>query len=693
MNPLLIEIGTEEIPSGYIVPALEAFRGRLTDRLSQLRIECGSARIYGTPRRLAVMVDEVADRQRPATTRVMGPPESVAFDAEGRPTVAAAKFAEKSGVSLKKLQVEETEKGRYVCAKTTEPARSTAAVLRQILPELIAAIPFPKTMRWGDLNVTFARPIHSIAVLLGSRAVSFAFGDVKSGRHTLGHYFMKHGRIRLDSADQYLDVLADAYVLADMDQRRSVMYESIEQTVKKAGGSILEDPELVETNNNLVEYPTVVLGGFEEKFLEVPRQILVTAMREHQRYFAVVDENNNIMPYFVSVNNTRARDMSVVAKGHERVLRARLEDARFFYHTDLKTSLDQRLESLKSVVFQAELGSVYDKTMRIRELGRQLGSVMDADEAGLANIDRAATLCKTDLVSNVVDEFPKLQGVMGRIYAKYENEPDAVAQAIEEHYRPAYSGGPLPETFTGAVLSISDKIDTICGCYCAGLVPTGASDPYALRRQGIGIIQTALDRDLEFPLPEIIRSALEMFGLQGGDLEKKVEEVGAFLENRMLYLLENSGIARDLAAAVISASAERIPDVWRRANALQRLKTERDFESLAVAFKRVVNIIRKADPGDVGEPAMVADRFSETSEKELFDSFERVRESVSDNLVKGRIDEAFSEVASLKPRVDMFFDSVLVMIDDREIRKNRLALLKQISDLFGRLADFSKIST
>ncbi|MFP4256668.1 MAG: glycine--tRNA ligase subunit beta [Desulfobacterales bacterium] len=693
MNPLLIEIGTEEIPSGYIVPALEAFRSRFTDRLSQLRIECGHSRIYGTPRRLAVMVDEVADRQRSATTRLMGPPESVAFDAEGRPTVAAAKFAEKSGVSLKNLKVEETEKGRYVCAKRTEPARSTAAVLRQILPELIAAIPFPKTMRWGDLKVTFARPVHSIAVLLGNRAVSFTFGDVKSGRHTLGHYFMKHGRIRLDSADHYLDVLADAYVLADMDQRRSVMYESIEQTVKKAGGRILEDPELVETNNNLVEYPTVVLGGFEEKFLELPRQILVTAMREHQRYFAVVDENNNIMPYFVSVNNTRARDMSVVAKGHERVLRARLEDARFFYHTDLKTSLDQRLESLKSVVFQAELGSVYDKTMRIRELGRQLGSVMDADEAGLANIDRAATLCKTDLVSNVVDEFPKLQGVMGRIYAKYENEPDAVAQAIEEHYRPAYSGGPLPETFTGAVLSVADKIDTICGCYCAGLVPTGASDPYALRRQGIGIIQTALDRDLEFPLPEIIRSALEMFGLQGGDLEKKVEEVGAFLENRMVYLLENSGIARDLAAAVISASAEKIPDVWRRANALQRLKTERDFESLAVAFKRVVNIIRKADPGDVGDPAMVAGRFSEPSEKELFDSFERVSESVSDNLVKGRIDEAFSGVASLKPQVDKFFDSVLVMVDDKEIRKNRLALLKQISDLFARLADFSKIST
>ncbi|MFP4667868.1 MAG: glycine--tRNA ligase subunit beta [Desulfobacterales bacterium] len=693
MNPLLIEIGTEELPSGYIVPALNAFCATLTERLRNLRIECGKASIYGTPRRLAVMIENVADRQRPATSRIMGPPERVAFDQKGGPTVAARKFAEKSGVAVNKLELIDTEKGRYVCVQKTEAGRSTAAVLRELLPGLVSAIPFPKTMRWGELRVSFARPVHSIVVLLGKRAISFEFAGIKSGRHTFGHRFMKPGRIRLDSADRYPEALADAYVLADMDQRRSVMYESIQQAVKKAGGKILEDPELVETNNNLVEYPAVVLGNFDRKFLELPREILVTAMREHQRYFAVVDEKNMILPYFVSVNNTRARDMRVVAAGHERVLKARLEDARFFYLTDLRISSEDRVESLKSVVFQAELGSVYDKTMRIKKLSEMLCGMIGLAGKEREHAGRAALLCKTDLVSYVVDEFPRLQGVMGRIYAKAWGEADEVAYAIEDHYKPSYSGGPLPETTTGAVLAIADKTDTICGCFCAGLVPTGASDPYALRRQGIGIIQIALDRGFDFSLTEIIRAGLEMSGLQGKELDKKVYEVFGFLNNRIAYLLEDSGVPKDLAAAAISASADSIPDVWSRAGALHKLKSDPDFESLAVAFKRVVNIIRKADQAEVADAAVSEHRFAESAEKKLFESFLQARKNVSSRLAQGRVDEAFSEIAALKPQVDEFFDTVLVMSDNEDTRKNRLALLKQISDLFGTLADFSRIST
>ncbi|MFW6334506.1 MAG: glycine--tRNA ligase subunit beta, partial [Desulfosalsimonas sp.] len=337
MKPLLIEIGTEEIPSGYIAGALEAFKNLLQQRLRQNRVEFGQVRTYGTPRRLALIADNVAEKQLPATEVITGPPEQVAFEADGSPGVAARKFAEKSGVSVNRLRIRQTDKGRYVCAEKTDPGRRTAEVLRQILPGIVDSIPFPKTMRWGELSVTFARPVHSLTVLHGSRSVCFSFGDVKSGRRTFGHRFMKPARIRLDTADQYLEALADAYVLADIDQRRSVMYESMQRAVKKAGGCILEDPELVEINNNLVEYPAVVLGRFDEKFLELPREILVTAMREHQRYFAVVNSRDEILPWFISVNNTRAKDMSVVAAGHERVLRARLEDARFFYHTDLKT--------------------------------------------------------------------------------------------------------------------------------------------------------------------------------------------------------------------------------------------------------------------------------------------------------------------------------------------------------------------
>ncbi|MCF8110645.1 MAG: glycine--tRNA ligase subunit beta [Desulfobacteraceae bacterium] len=693
MNSLLIEIGTEELPSGYIVPALNSFCAALGQRLRDLRIECGQAGMYGTPRRLAVMIENVADKQRPAATRITGPPEKVAFDREGRPTVAARKFAEKSGVSVNKLELIDTEKGRYVCVEKTDSGRFTAAVLREILPGLISSIPFPKTMRWGELRVSFARPVHSIVALLGKRAISFEFAGIKSGRHTFGHRFMKPGRIRLDSADHYPEALAEAYVLADMEQRRSVMYESMLQTVKKAGGGILEDPELVETNNNLVEYPAVVLVGFDHKFLELPREILVTAMREHQRYFAVVDEKNRILPYFVSVNNTRARDMRIVAAGHERVLKARLEDAKFFYQTDLKISFEDRVESLKSVIFQAELGSVYDKTMRIKKLAEILCGRLGISGPRLEHARRAALLCKTDLVSHVVDEFPRLQGIMGRVYAKAWGEADEVAYAIEDHYRPSYSGGPLPETTTGAVLAIADKTDTICGCFRAGLVPTGASDPYALRRQGIGIIQITLEKGFDFSLIEIIRAGLEMSGMKKEDLDKKAAGVFEFLKNRIAYLLEDSGIAKDLAAAAISASADSIPDVWSRAEALHKLKSAPDFDSLAVAFKRVVNIIRKADQAEVAGAGVNEKLFAEPAEKKLFESFLQAKQNVSSCLARGRVDEAFSEIAALKPEVDMFFDTVLVMSEDEATRKNRLALLKQISDLFARLADFSRIST
>lgn len=693
MNPFLVEIGTEEIPSGYIMHALEAFQAKLCGRLRELRIDCGKAYVYGTPRRLAVLVEDVADKQLPATTRLTGPPERIAFDQSGRPTVAARKFAEKSGVSVNKLRMEDTGKGRYVYVEKTERGRSSVSVIREIMPDLISAIPFPKTMRWGELRVAFARPVHSIVALLGERVVSFTFAGIKSGRRTFGHRFMKPGGIQLDSADHYLEVLADAYVLTDMDQRRSVMYESMQRAVKKVNGSVLEDPELVETNNNLVEYPAVVLGGFNENFLELPGEVLVTAMREHQRYFAVVDVKNELMPYFVSVNNNRARDMAVVAKGHERVLKARLEDAMFFYRQDLKRSPDQRIESLKSVVFQAELGSVFDKTSRIRKLGEIISGKLELDSRQRSHIDRAALLCKTDLVSHLVNEFPKLQGVMGRVYAKAGGEADEVAEAIEDHYKPAYSGGPLPDSITGAVLSIADKIDTICGCFCAGLIPTGASDPYALRRQGIGIILTSLDKGFEFSLSGVIRTGLEIFGLNDEVLEKKMQDVSGFLENRMEYLLENSGISRDLASAAICASAEVIPDVWRRARGLQGLKSAPDFESLAVAFKRVVNIIRKADPEDLKDIGIDEDRFVEDAEKVLYNSFLATSKKVSAALEEGRIDEGFSEIAALKPKVDNFFDTVLVMSQDPETRKNRLALLKLISDLFGRMADFSRIST
>jgi len=692
MERLLIEIGTEEIPSGYIEPALNAFRSRLLDRLDAARIAHGNASVYGTPRRLTVMVEDVADRQAAVTMELLGPPERVAFDDKGEPTVAARKFAEKCGIAMNRIIVRETEKGRYLCAVKMERGQTTLTFLKQILPELILSIPFPKTMRWGEQRIAFARPIHSILALYGSRVVPIAVGDIRSGRNTFGHRFMTPGKIRLDHPDRYLEALASAWVLADIDRRRSEMKESMARVVKTVNGNILPDEELVGVVTHLVEYPEVILGTFDRKFLQLPREILVTAMREHQRYFAVLDTNDRMMPHFIAVNNTRANDMAVVTTGHERVLAGRLEDARFFYNADLKVPLDTMVEKLKTVLFQAELGSVHEKVERVRRLGAFIGKTLSFGKNDLDHLDRAAVLCKADLVSHVVIEFPKLQGIMGRVYATVGGEPEPVARAIEEHYRPSYSGGPLPETTIGAALSIADKLDTLCGCFSVGLTPTGASDPYALRRQGIGLILIARENGFQFSLPDCIRDGMAGFG-DSNKAEKAAAELHEFLKNRMAHLLEEEGIPRDLVAAVISASGDNIVDVWRRAHAIARLKTAPDFESLAAAFKRVVNIIRKADPAETGGADVDRKVFEHGSESALYDAFLAVEKSVNARLNQGEIEAAFSDVAGLRGQVDAFFEDVMVMAKEPAVRKNRLSLLKRISDLFARLADFSKIST
>ncbi|MDX1707877.1 MAG: glycine--tRNA ligase subunit beta, partial [Desulfobacterales bacterium] len=512
METLLLEIGTEEIPAGYIKPALKALADALPKKLAEARISYGDVSVYGSPRRLAVRIEKVADKQLPLETELTGPPVKVGLDESGKPTMAAKKFAEKAGVKVNQLSVKETKKGSYLCAVIKERGQATRTLLKDILPKVILATPFPKTMRWADLDITFARPIHSCMALLGSQIISFKLGNVNANRYSHGHYFMQPGKIKIDSADQYLKRLRAAQVIVDLDVRRKAVESEINKAAKKVGGRILPDAELVDIVNNLVEFPVAVAGAFDKDFLDLPDEVLITAMREHQKYFAVVNQSKKLLPYFVAVNNTVAKDMKLVATGHERVLRARLSDAQFFYQGDLEVSNDARVEKLKGVLFQAKLGTMYDKIKRVARVGKYIVKAVDIDMAGVqegnalkAQVTRAAKLCKADLVSQVVVEFPKLQGVMGRVYATIAGELPSVSVAIEEHYRPTYSGGPLPETITGAILSVADKIDTICGCFSAGLIPTGASDPYALRRQGIGIIQIMNDQGFAFSLRKLIR--------------------------------------------------------------------------------------------------------------------------------------------------------------------------------------------
>ncbi len=692
METLLLEIGTEEIPAGYIEPALTVLSSTLLKKMTDARIEHGSAKIFATPRRLALEVQKVADKQKSMTSDVLGPPEKVGFDKKGQPTVAAKKFAEKVGVSVNALTVEDTVKGRYLCAKVTERGLPTRTLLKNILPEVILATPFPKTMKWAELDIQFARPIHSIVALLGDKIIPFTLGDTQSGSYTCGHYFMNPGKIKISSPKDYVKILRDANVIIDLQERKKGVEKEINKAAKSVGGKILPDDGLVEIVKNLVEYPVATVGNFDQGFLEVPREVLITAMREHQKYFAVIDKNGNLMPCFVAVNNTRTKNMKLVATGHEWVLRARLADAQFFFKSDLKESLDDRVEKLKGVLFQAKLGSMHEKVERVQKIS---GFLADKVEKGVnlkKEATRAAWLCKADLVSQVVGEFPKLQGVMGRVYASIAKEPANVAAAIEEHYRPIYSGGELPKTTAGAVLGIADKIDNICGFFSVGLIPTGASDPYALRRQGLGIIQIMLEKDFSFSLRAVIEKSIKLYNIKGAKKIREIaDNVNTFILNRMTHQLAEDGFSKDVIASVVSVSGDNVPDLWNRAKALQDLKTAPDFEPLAVAFKRVVNIIKKAKAFKA-KPVNNS-LFEHDSESELFSAYEDVKNRVADNLVKGEFGQALHEIASLRDTVDAFFDGVLVMAKNTKIRNNRLALLRHIADLFETIADFSKIST
>ena len=695
MDTLLLEIGTEEIPAGYILPALEALSATLSRKLTEARIQHGRSQIYGTPRKLAVEIENVAPKQTSVKSEVIGPPAKIGFDENGKPTMAAKKFAEKVGVSVRKLTVKETPKGPYLSAEKSERGLASRNILKEILPKAILATPFPKKMRWADLDIEFARPIHTILALLGKSVISFKLGNLKSGRYTCGHSFMAPAKIKLNSPEEYLVKLRAARVLADMQERKKILEDRITTVADELGGRILPDPELVDINNNLVEFPIPVAGRFDTEFLEVPDEVLINAMREHQKYFAVIDNNNSLMPCFIAVNNTAARDLALSATGHERVIRARLADAQFFYRGDLDITNDERVEKLKKVLFQAELGTVYEKSERVAKIAEWLAASVDpelypeAKDANLkAQVKRAAMLSKADLVSQVVGEFPKLQGVMGRIYADVAGEPTVVASAVEEHYRPTRSGGSLPTTLVGAILSIADKIDTICGCFSIGLIPTGASDPYALRRQGIGILQIMYAEGFTFSLSEMIDESLKAF--TADDPQAIKGQVYTFLQNRMTNIFVDHGLSKDTVAAVVAVSSDIIPDTWSRADALEKLKSAPDFEPLAVAFKRVVNIIKKADDSQVGE--VDQSKFEHESEPALLAAYESVKSRIEEDLGKGSFNEALSKISSLRDPVDAFFEGVMVMADDMNVRRNRLALLGQIAALFGKFADFSRLS-
>ena len=687
---LLLEIGTEEIPAGYLEGGLRDLMRLAETCLSENRIDLtGGLYTHGTPRRLILMGKGIPEMQSDLMKEITGPPKSGAYDKEGQPTKAALGFAQKQGVPVEELQSIETPKGEYLYVKRQIPGRKTSEILAEALPKLIADIVWPKSMRWGSIGFPFVRPIHWVLCLFNGEVIPFEVAGVSSGRTTRGHRFMSPGTMEVPNVQDYFTGMSQAFVVIDQQERERVVERIAREVAEKAGGKPIEDPELVSIVANLVEYPSAVCGSFDEMFLDLPDIVLITAMKEHQKYFAVYDEKDRLMPNFVAVNNTVARDESVVQRGHERVLRARLSDADFFLKEDRKRPLLDRLEGLKQVVYQADLGTSYSKVQRFTKLAVYLAGTFLPDEVD--NIRLVASLCKCDLITQMVNEFPSLQGIMGKEYARLEGYSDEVCSGIYEHYLPLRAGGQLPISKIGAVVGMADRMDTIAGCFVVGLEPSGSADPFALRRHALAIIRIVEDMGWDLSLKGFIEQALLFLKEEVEfDNARVLSKVMAFVRERYKNMMLKSGYESDLIEAIISVGFDRIKQLRPKIDQLKKFSSEsEEFHQLALTFKRVSNILKQQDEPFETDRAL----FREDCERALYETFQALKDDIYRSLEEERYLDALGLMVKLRKPVDDFFDGVEVLTkDDQALRENRVGLLQQIAGLMLLIADFSKFS-
>jgi len=687
MKELLLEVGTEEIPASFVPQALTDLESLARKNLEVQRIDFEGMKTLGTPRRLVLVIESVAEKQKSVEMKKIGPSKQAAFDSQGNPSQAAIGFARSQAVPVESLKVVQTEKGEYVCAIKEEVGRSTHEILPALLPAWILSIPFQKSMRWADGSIRFARPIHWILALFGGKILPFEVGNVKSGDVTYGHRFMHSGPIHVNSFSAYLQKTEEAFVMVEPGARKKRIEEEMARQASATSGKILKDDALLEEVTFLVEYPVALRGNFDRKFLTLPQDVLVHSMKEHQRYFPVVNGGGTLLPHFVCISNILPRDQKVVIRGNEKVLKARLSDAEYFFKNDLSVPLEKRVEELKKVVFQAKLGTSYEKMSRFRQLA--LFMVERVDPGLRSPVDRVAFLCKADLVTGMVGEFPKLQGIVGREYARIQGEKPEVAEAIYEHYLPAFAGDRLPRSPIGDIVSMADRLDTIVGCFGVGLVPTGTADPFGLRRHALAIIRIILEKKYALVLTELIEASgkllTEKMERPFADVKKEVLD---FFRVRFQHFLLDKGYSFDVIEATFSASFNELLDVQGRVDALVEAKKLKDFESIVIGSKRAINILKgSASVGHV-DPSL----FQEAAEKGLYESFVGMKDKVESHLNRQDYRAALLVLIQLKKPIDDFFDKVMVMIEDKKIRDNRLALLSQISQLFLRIADFSKLS-
>jgi glycyl-tRNA synthetase beta chain len=676
MKPLLVEIGSEEIPARFISKGLSLLKEGIIQLLNRESIDYGKISAFATPRRLSIYIEDVSEKQKDRTTESLGPPKKIAFDDNGAPTRAAIGFAKSLNIGMEKLTIKKTGRGEYVAAIIEEKGRSTKDVLAEGMPGLISSLQLPKSMRWGNRSLRFFRPIHWILAMYGNEAISFELDYIKSGNFSYGHRFLSPAAIKIEAPSSYLSLLLTNFVIADPAERKKAVFEEIKSIEVAAKCKVHEDDELLDTVTNLVEYPAVVLGTFDRQYLDLPKELLITVMKTHQKYFSVEDKNGNMLPYFIVVSNTAVENNDTVRKGAERVLKARLEDARFYYKEDQEIPLWDYVEKLKKVTFQEKLGTLYQKAERISSLCSFI-----ADELSLPSKEiflRAAMLCKADLVTGIVGEFPELQGYMGMIYALNSGEDKKVASAVYEHYLPKFSGDSLPSDETGAVVSLADKMDNIASFFFLGLIPTGSEDPFALKRQATGIINILQSSDYPLSLDMLIEKSLQNLNVSSKERKTLSDKILQFFYQRLEGIFLTQKYSYDIINAVLATKELNINELNNRIAVLSGLRKYPGFPGLLTAAKRVYNILAKVQPGEVKENLL-----AESAERELYD----VVGTIKDNLTAADFEVLFK----LEKPINTLFDNVLVMDKNPEIKQNRLALLLSVKKAFDSLGDFSKI--
>jgi glycyl-tRNA synthetase beta chain len=697
---LVFEIGCEEIPAGMLARAEDELRTNLTKLLTaENLIEGVTVETFGGPRRLTAWVRGLVPKQADVTNEVTGPPKSVAYDHEGFPTRAALSFAEKQGMRVEDVHIIQTPKGDYLAAKQVKRGRTAEEILREILPRAIHDLTWPRSMTWTGIDgARFIRPIRWLLAVLDGKSLRFSFGGVSSGDKTFGHRFIGKGELTVKSFGEYEKKLGANGVIVRPQARREKIEKELNQLARKGGFQIHEDAALKNLVCYLNEYPTVIEGEFDSAFLNLPDEILVTVMRDHQKYFAVENNRGELAPRFLAVINLARDSRGLVRAGHERVLRARFADAQFFWAADQKKQLVDNLPKLERVTYESRLGSYRDKVERVRSIARWLTEQWYSSgmiEAHVAEADRAAELAKCDLATEMVREFPELQGIVGGLYARAQGEPDEVADAIYDHYRPVGLTDPIPRNVTGCAVALADKLDSIAGCFTVGVVPTGSSDPYALRRAALGIVKIILEKKLPVSLSLAVGAAAKALLVhkpkKGMTTEQEAQVLDFILDRAKFIFRDRDGFAYDEVNAVFRAGAEDLEDTQKRLVALKSIRKSKNFEPLAVSFKRVRKILERADLSKTDGRHVQAELFEHDAERELYAGMREAGARVQTAKRAGKYQEALEIIAGLRKAVDRFFEEVMVMAEDDRIRTNRLTLLAELSKEFTTVADFSEL--